>query len=109
MIGTYGMNVFAEAASGEPGFIELDLISGVLAGSPVTPSLAQAFSLYRDAFPAQCAKQGAELSKVQSLTVRFGTDVVYGPNFVVSSVGINGRASSAVFDGMSGKKLSRNL
>lgn len=109
LIGTYGMNVFAEAASGEPGFIELDLISGALAGSAVSPSLAHAFSLYKDALPAQCGKQGADLSKVKSLIVRFGTDVVYGPNFAVTSVGIDGRASSAVFDGMTGKKLSRNF
>lgn len=109
MIGTYGMNVFSEAASDEPGFIELDLISGALAGSAISPSLARAFSLYRDAFPNQCAKQGANLDKVKNLIVRFSTDVVYGPNFAVSSIGVGGRKSSAVFDGLTGKKLSRNL
>ena len=109
LIGTYGMNVFAEAASGEPAFIDLDLISGTLSGSAVTPSLSYAFSLYRDALPAQCAKQGADISTVKSLNVRFGTDVVYGPNFTVTSMGIDGQTSSAVFDGVTGKKLSRSL
>jgi len=105
LIGTYGMNVFAEAASDEPAFIDLDLISGALSGSAVTPSLAYALSLYRYALPAQCAKQGADLSKVKGLNVRFGTDVVYGPNFTVTSMGMDGRTSSAVFDGVTGRKL----
>ncbi|MCZ2496130.1 hypothetical protein GN316_05115 [Xylophilus sp. Kf1] len=105
MIGTYRMDVFAEAASSEPGFIELDIITGVLAGNVITPSLARAFCLYREVLKKQSVRQNADLSKVKHLVLRFGTDQIYGRHFSVKSICIDGQISTAIFDGITGQKI----
>lgn len=101
------MDVFAEAAASAEGFILVDFLSGTTDGSPVSASLARAVCLYRDALPDFCAKHGVELADIHVLKVRFGTDAVYGPHFLVTVENAAGRRSVDRYLGIPGKRLRR--
>jgi len=80
MVGVYQMDVFAEAAASEPGFITIDFLAATVSGSPVSTSLLRAIGLYRAAIPEFCQKHGVDPSLIKTLSARFGTDPVYGPH-----------------------------
>jgi hypothetical protein len=70
MIGTYEMNVFAEASAASPGFMEVDFIRGHTAGTPASESLRAVSALYsHKGLPNLCAKHSVNFSQVND----FGT------------------------------------
>lgn len=107
LIGYYDIDIFVEAADSSEGYIEVDFLTGETAGSPASPSLLRAIGLFRDVVPEQCKKQGADYSRLAKLTVRFGTDAVYGPHFKVTVEDIDGRKSTQQYVGRPGRKLRR--
>jgi hypothetical protein len=107
LIGYYEIDIFVEAAGSSAGFIEVDFLTGATAGSPASSGLLRAVDLFREVVPEQCKKQGAEYSRLAKLTVRFGTDAVYGPHFTVKVEDIDGRKSTQLYVGRPGKKLRR--
>ena len=105
MIGVYDMNVFAEAAGEDEGFVVVDFLKGETSASTVSASFRRAVSLYRDALPDLCAKQGVALEDFKKLEVRYGTDPVYGPHFTVTVEGRTGQSSKDQYIGVPGKRL----
>ena len=105
MIGVYQMNVFAEAAGEEDGFIIVDFLAGTVSGRTVSESLRNAVRLYRDALPDLCAKHGLPQSDFRTLSVRFGTDRVYGPHFTVTVEASDGTRSTDEYVGVPGRRL----
>lgn len=84
LIGSYEMDVFAEAAASAEGFILVDFLEATTAGSPASASFARAVCLYRDVLPKFCVKHGVEPNDIHTLQVRFGTDAAYGRHFLVT-------------------------
>ena len=107
MIGVYEMNVFAEAAGSDEGYITVDFLNASVSGSLASESLLKAIRMYRDALPSLLEKHGLNLAGVQSMKARFGTDVVYGPHFTVSVETTTGGRSVDRYVGVPGRRLRR--
>jgi hypothetical protein len=107
LIGYYEMDVFAEAAASNEGYILVDFLNATTAGSPASASLARAVCLYRDILPQFCAKHGVQVESVKSFQVRFGTDPAYGRHFLVTVENALGRRSAVRYFGVPGKRLRR--
>jgi len=107
IIGVHQVDVFSEAAASDEGYVEVDFLTGMTSGSPVSESLARAINLFRDAVPEQCKKQGADYLSFAKFVVRFGTDAVYGPHFKVIVEDIYGHSSTEQYVGSPGRKLRR--
>lgn len=105
LVGVYEMNVFSEAAASEPGFIEVNFLNASVVGSPISESLQGAINCYRDALPELCKKHSIELSQIQTLVARFGSDAAYGPHFTVKVRSVDGRSSTDQYVGVPGKRL----
>lgn len=105
LIGIYEMDIFAEAAAREPGFINIDFLTADVSGSPASPSLLQAVRLYRAVVPKLCNKHGVDVRFVKSLSARFGTDPAYGPHFTVTVESADGRKSVDRYVGTPGKRF----
>ena len=105
MIGVYDLDVFAEAARQEPGFIEIDFLSGEMCGSPASESLTRAVNLYMAALPGLCIKQGATVGDFARLRARFGTDSIVGPYFRVCLEDSLGHTSDEIFIGSPGRRF----
>lgn len=105
LIGVYQMDVFAEAAAAEPGFIEIDFVGGGTSGSPVSENLNRAISLYREELPRFAKKHSIDIRDIKKLSVRFGTDVVHGAHFTVKVESVDGRKSVDQYVGFPGRKL----
>jgi hypothetical protein len=105
LIGTYSMNVFAEAYSSDEGFITIDFLAGTTSGSPASDSFKCAVKLYRDALPDLCLRHGVVFSEIKALEVRYGTDIVYGQHFVVSVESIDGKRSTDQYVGVESRKF----
>jgi hypothetical protein len=104
-VGIFIMNVFAEAESEAPGYIEIDFLSASTNGAPASSSLKKAIELYRQALPDLASKHGIEVKDIKTLSVRFGTDPVYGPNFTVTVESMGGRSSTDRYVGIPGKRM----
>jgi hypothetical protein len=107
MIGIYQMNVFAEAAGEEEGFVVVDFLAGSITGIAISQSLRKAVELYRDALSELCAKHAIEVSDFKKLEVRFGTDPVYGSHFAVSVENQAGQRATSQYVGIPGRRLRR--
>lgn len=107
LIGYYAMDVFAEAAASEEGYILVDFLNATTSGSPASESLSRAIDLYRKALPEFCTKHGVELDEIRSFQVRFGTDAAYGRHFLVTVENARGRRSAVRYFGVPGKRLRR--
>lgn len=105
LIGYYDVDIFSEAADSSEGYIEVDFLTGNTTGSPASASLSRAVGLFRDKVSEQCKKQGADYSRLAKLSVRFGTDAVYGPHFSVTVEDIDGRKSIEQYVGRPGRRL----
>jgi hypothetical protein len=105
LIGVYEMNVFAEAAAFDPGFIEINFLDASAVGSPISKDLQGAINAYHDALPDLCKKHSIDLSQVTTLTARFGSDSAYGPHFTVTVESIDGRRSIDRYIGVPGRRL----
>jgi len=104
-VGVFIMNVFAEAESEAPGYIEIDFLSASTSGTPVSSSLKRAIELYSQALPDLASKQGVEVKDIKILSARFGTHPVYGPNFSVTVESMGGRSSTDRYVGVPGKRM----
>ena len=108
MIGVYGMDIFKEARSQAPGFIEVDFLEGTSSGVPASESLQVAIALYtRAALPDLCAKHSVDLSEVRSLRARFGVDSALGRTYVVTVEDARGKRSEAQYLAWPGRRLRR--
>ncbi|NYE59600.1 hypothetical protein FHW58_000752 [Duganella sp. 1224] len=107
LIGYYAMNVFAEAAAADEGYLIVDFITGATYGAPASESLQRAVHLYRDTLPEFCERHGVNAGDIRVLQVRFGTDVVHGPHFTVTVENHAGRRSVDRYVGIPGKRLHR--
>ena len=106
LVGIYTMNVFAEAESEEPGYIEIDFLAATTSGAPSSNSLRGAVELYRKALPELAAKHGIDAREIQTLSARFGTDKVYGPHFTVTVASEEGHHSTDRYFGVPGKRMN---
>ena len=104
-VGIFIMNVFAEAESEAPGYIEIDFLSASTNGTPASSSLKNAIELYRQALPGLASKHGIEVKDIKTMSARFGTDPVYGPNFTVTVESQGGRSSTDRYVGIPGKRM----
>ncbi|CAN5271754.1 hypothetical protein BH11PSE9_BH11PSE9_15950 [soil metagenome] len=107
MIGIYEMNVFAEAAGEDEGFIVVNFLTGLTTGKAVSTSFREAVALYRDALPELCSKHAVNPAEFRKLEARYGTDHVYGPHFTVSVESRTGQLSTDQYVGVPGKRLRR--
>lgn len=105
LVGVYVMDVFAEAAANDPGFIEVNFLDASTTGSAISGALQGAIKSYSNALPELCKKHSIEPSQIKTLIARFGTDSVYGPHFIVSVESIDGRSSTDRYIGIPGKRL----
>jgi len=105
LVGVYEMDVFAEAAASDPGFIEVNFLDATAAGSPISATLRGAIYSYSNALPDLCKKHSIDPSQIKALIARFGTDPVYGPHFTVTVESIDGRSSTDRFIGFPGRRL----
>lgn len=104
MIGVYTMDIYAEAAAADPGYIEVDFLAGTTSGALVSHQLQGAIDLYREALPRLCERHGVDIREIQTLSTRFGTDPVRGPHFSVLVETTDGRSSSDLYVGTPGKR-----
>ena len=107
LVGYYAMDVFAEAAASNEGYVLVDFLKATTTGSPISDSLARAVCLYRDVLPEFCAKHGVELGDIKAFQVRFGTDAAYGRHFLVTVENARGWRSAVRYFGVPGKRLRR--
>ncbi|MBC2729828.1 hypothetical protein [Thiobacillus sp.] len=105
LVGVYAMDVFAEAAASDPGYIEVNFIDASATGSVISATLQGAIESYSNALPELCKKHSIDPSQIKALIARFGTDSVYGPHFTVSVESIDGRSSTDRYIGFPGKRL----
>ena len=105
LVGIYEMDVFAEAAASDPGYIEVNFADGSTTGSPISTTLQGAIKSYSGALPELCKKHSIDRSEIKTLIARFGTDPVYGPHFTVSVESIDGRSSIDQYIGLPGRRL----
>lgn len=107
LVGIYEMDVFAEAAASDPGYIEVNFADGSTTGSPISTTLQGAIKSYSGAPPELCKKHSIDRSEIKTLIARFGTDPVYGPHFTVSVECIDGRSSIDQYIGFPGRRLRK--
>jgi hypothetical protein len=105
MIGVYEMNVFAEAAGEEEGFVSVDFLTGFTTGRNVSASFRKAVGLYGESLPQLCRKHSVDPSEFKTLEVRYGTDAVYGPHFTVTIEDKTGKRSTERYVGIPGRRL----
>ena len=105
LIGHHSMDVFAEAAASEPGFVEVNFLEASTAGSSVSNNLQGAINGYRDALPNFCSKHGIVLSQIKTLKAKFGSDKIYGPHFTVIVESVDGRSSTDRYIGFPARRL----
>jgi hypothetical protein len=107
MIGVYEMNVFAEAAGEDEGFVVVDFLAGLTSGKTVSTSFRKAVVLYTEALPDLCLKHSVDPKEFRRLEVRYGTDPVYGPHFTVNVESRTGKRSTDQYVGIPGRRLRR--
>jgi hypothetical protein len=107
MIGIYAMDVFAEAAGEDEGFLVVDFLAGTTTAATASADLRKAIGLYRDALPDLCQRHGVQREELATLTVRYGTDRVYGRHFTVTVKGTDGRGSTERYVGVPGRRFGR--
>jgi hypothetical protein len=107
LVGVYEMNVFAEAAASDDGYIKVNFLSAKTSGSAPSASLARSIELYRDALPGLCSKHGLSREEIKTLEVRFGTDPAFGPHFTVTVESFDGKLSTDQYVGIPGRRLRR--
>ena len=105
LVGVYDMNVFAEAAASDDGYIKVNFLDATTTGSAASASLVRAIELYRDALPGLCSKHGVKPTEIKTLEARFGTDPAYGPHFSVKVESVDGKISTDQYVGIPGRRL----
>lgn len=101
LIGVYGTDVFGEAASNPNGFIEVDFLTGTSVGQ-VSPSLAEAISLYAQALPRLCESQGVAVADFHRLTTRYVGKADH--HFIVEVTDRRGKTSRGRYVGLAAQR-----
>ncbi|MBU1384346.1 MAG: hypothetical protein KKG14_14235 [Alphaproteobacteria bacterium] len=105
MIGTYEMDIYAEAGQSPGGAIAVDFLTGKVIEGEASPGLRKAVELYRTAFDELCVRHGVEPWSFKVATARFGTDAALGRHFTVHVVDREARAATDRFIGSPGRRL----
>lgn len=105
MIGTYGTDIFTEAAQSPEGFIAIDFLNGEITGARPSPKLAHAISRYCKYLDAFCEKHAAERSAFSVLQARYGTDPIEGRHYTVTVENLQGRRSEDIYRGVGGVRI----
>jgi hypothetical protein len=103
LVGVYEMDVYGEAARSPEGFIEVDFLTGRVGGGPPSASLERAVALYRDALPAFCARNRAEVGAFRTILARFWV-ADDGRRYRVTIEDRNGRRSIDDYRGSPGRR-----
>jgi hypothetical protein len=104
LIGVYRMDIFGEAVRTPDGFIDVDFMTGTT-GAQVSPELARAIGLYREALRRLCDRHGVEAAAFRTLSARYGVDARYGGHFTVTIEDRNGRRSVDRYLGVPGRRI----
>ena len=108
LIGVYEMDIFAEAASTESGFIRVDFVNGQVSGDgAVSDSMRRVALLYSEALPVLCAKHRVNFDEIKVLEARYGTDRVYGCHFTVTVEATDGKRSTDQYIGLPGRRTRK--
>ncbi|MFC2952656.1 hypothetical protein ACFOOP_12020 [Marinicaulis aureus] len=105
MIGYYEIDVFKEAGRSKDGHITIDFLTGRILSGRASRSLSRAAKLYANALPELCKKHGASVHDLKTLKVRFGSNLVQRPHFVVTVENNLGKKSEDIFTGIPGQKV----
>jgi hypothetical protein len=106
MIGVVYSNIFAEARSQEPGYIDVNFLVGTSSGVPASESLQLAIALYASAaFPDLCAKHSVDVAQVRAARARFGVDRTLGRMYVVTVEDARGKRSETQYLASRGRRL----
>lgn len=105
LVGVYEMDVFAEAAASDFGYIEVNFLDASTKCSTISERLEGAIKCYSNALPELCKKHSIDPSQIKTLIARFGSDAIYGPHFTVSVESIDGRSSTDRYIGFPGKRM----
>jgi hypothetical protein len=105
MIGVYEMNIFGEAARSREGFITVDFLNGAATAGKVSPHLARAIRLYRDALTNLCRRHGTSPTAFRELSAQFFPYPLQGGRFVVTVEDQRGRRAIDEYLGRPGKRI----
>jgi hypothetical protein len=78
LVGVYEMNVFGEASRSPNGVIDIDFLAGKATRGTASRALKAAIAKYREVLPAFCAKHGASMEDIKTLSARYSMDVPTG-------------------------------
>jgi hypothetical protein len=78
LVGVYEMNVFGEASRSPGGVIDIDFLAGKATRGTASRALKAAIVKYRDVLPAFCAKHGASMEDIKTLSARYAMDAPNG-------------------------------
>ncbi len=105
LIGHHPIDIFAEAGSGQQGYIIVDFLAGTTSGSPVSPSLALAIERYaKEALPDLCRRHGVSVDAFGELVVRYAT-IGIERQFIVTVTDRSGKSETDAFFGLPGKRV----
>jgi len=105
LIGCYSTNIYGEAQRAPNGVIVVDFLRGVATEGNVSPSLAEALTLYASALRNLCFREAGDIAAFKTLSVRFGVDRVYGRRFTVTVEDHRGHRAVDVYSGAGGRRL----
>ena len=107
MAGTYGVDIYGEAAASEEGQITVDFLTGDTSGARISESLSKAVRRYSELLPGLAKRHNIDISEVEVFSVRFGTDPVAGPHFRVTVNTSDGRQSVDQYAGYSSRRYAK--
>lgn len=102
--GVFEMELYAEVARSDEGYLTLDFLSGQLEGAEPSASLWRAFQLYREALPALCEGAGVSVGHYAELRARFAVDRRYGGWFTLWVAMPDGRSAEDVYVGVPARR-----
>jgi len=106
VVGIFGTDVFADAASNKGGSITVDFLKGTIDGETIDDRLVRAIPLYKNAFPDFCAKHGATDADFNRFEVRYSY-LAPKTGFAVTIEDDNGRITTKEYEGIPGKRIAK--
>ena len=107
MAGIYSVDIHGEAAASEGGYINVDFLTGSTSGGRASKDLQHAVARFSELLPDLAKRHGIEASEIAVFSVRFGTDKVAGPHFLVTVETSDGRRSVDQYAGIPGKRYAK--
>jgi hypothetical protein len=106
VVGIFGTDVFADAASNDDGAVTVDFLNGTIHGNTADDRLSRAIPLYKKEFPKFCAKHAAKGENFQKFVVRF-TYRAPTTGFAVTIKDDKGRASTKEYLGIPAERVAK--